>query len=151
MCSGDIAVLQDPQGAVFSVLNTVSGDPVTLPKQSGNWMWQEVWTQDVAQSQAFYQQLGQYKNGEKTLAKNSYQYLTINNKPAFGFVKKPNADVSTTWVNYIRVDNVKTTIEKVKQNGGVVLMAPTKAVRNGTVAIIRDPAGAGFVMQESKK
>ncbi|OEF22862.1 VOC family protein [Vibrio rumoiensis] len=148
---GDIAVIQDPQGAVFSVLNTVSGDPSALPKQSGNWIWQEVWTQDINQSQQFYQQLDQFSQGKKTIAQHDYHYLSVNNNPAFGFVKKPNSDVPTTWVNYIKVDDVNETIAKVKQNGGIVLMEPNKAVRNGSVAVIRDPAGAGFVVQEVKK
>jgi len=30
-------------------------------------------------------------------------------------------------------------------------MAPTAAVRNGTVAVIADPNGAGFVVQEWNK
>lgn len=148
---GDMAVIQDPQGAVFSILNTINGDPDALEKQSGNWMWQEVWTQDINQSQSFYQKLGHYKAETKSLNKHDYPFLSINNKPAFGFVKKPNADVATTWVNYIRVDDVNATVKKITQNGGYILMAPTKLVHNGTVAIVRDPAGAGFVVQESLK
>ncbi|WP_105901648.1 VOC family protein [Vibrio gangliei] len=145
---GDIAVIQDPQGAVFSVLDTVNGDPMPLDKQAGNWVWQEVWTQDVTQSQQFYQSLNSYNKAEKALGDHSYQYLTMGGKPAFGVVKKPNDDITTTWVNYIKVDDVNATVAKVEQNGGVVLMAPNKQVRNGTVAIVRDPAGAGFVIQE---
>lgn len=148
---GDIAVIQDPQGAVFSVLNTVNGDPEALPKQSGNWVWQEVWTQDIAQSQQFYQQLGQYTQTKKALENHDYKYLSVNGKAAFGFIKKPNNDITTTWVNYIKVDDVAATVEKVTQNGGYVLMSPNKAVRNGTVAIVRDPSGAGFVIQEMQK
>lgn len=148
---GEIAVLQDPQGAVFSVLDTVSGDPAPLPKASGNWIWQEVWSQDIAQSQSFYQQLGAYKQETQTIGENDYAYLSVNDTPAVGFVKNANQDIPTAWVNYIKVDDVNATVAKVTANGGIVLMAPNEAVRNGTVAVVRDPAGAGFVVQEIKK
>lgn len=147
---GELAVIQDPQGAVFSILNTFTGDPAPLAKQDGNWIWQEIWTDNISQSQIFYQKLGDFKSTDKTMLGHSYSYLAINDQPAFGFVKKPNAEVPTTWVNYIKVSDINATVEKIELNGGHVLMAPTKEVRNGTVAIIRDPAGAGFVIQEIK-
>ncbi|WP_417883618.1 VOC family protein [Vibrio rumoiensis] len=147
---GELAVIQDPQGAVFSILNTFTGDPAPLAKQDGNWIWQEIWTDNISQSQSFYQTLGDFKSTDKTMLGHSYSYLAINDQPAFGFVKKPNAEVPTTWVNYIKVSDINATVEKIELNGGHVLMAPTKEVRNGTVAIIRDPAGAGFVIQEMK-
>ena len=147
---GDIAVIQDPQGAVFSVLDTVAGDPEISVKSAGNWVWQEVWTQDPKQSQQFYQKLGKYELASKELADNQYQYLTLSNQPAFGLVKKPNDEVATIWVNYIKVEDVNATLAKVVANGGSVLMAPNDAVRASSVAIVRDPAGAGFVIQEIK-
>lgn len=147
---GDLAVIQDPQGAVISILNTVTGDPAPLSKQAGNWMWQEIWTNDIDQSQRFYKKLANFESKSKTLSEHHYAYLAINNTPAFGFVTKPNDDVPTAWVNYIKVSDINETLKKVKMNGGDILMAPTKEVRNGTVAIVRDPAGAGFVVQEMK-
>ncbi|MFV0576501.1 MAG: VOC family protein [Vibrio sp.] len=147
---GEFAVIQDPQGAVFSVLNTVSGDPKALPKLNGSWMWQEVWSEDTVKSHNFYQKLGHFTYNTKKFGSHEYPYLSISDQPSFGFVQKPNSEVPTTWANYIKVADVDATVAKVKQNGGDVLMMPTAKVRNGTVAIIRDPAGAGLVIQEMK-
>ncbi|MGS0496234.1 VOC family protein [Pseudoalteromonas mariniglutinosa] len=147
---GDIAVLEDPQGALFSVINTVNGDP-SLTINNNSWIWQEVWSDDPAASSAFYQQLAGYSTAQKTLFGANYSFLKINSSPAFGFVKKPDAEIGNTWVNYIKVADVDATILKVTAAGGQVLMAPNDAVRNGTVAIIRDPAGAGLVIQETTK
>lgn len=145
---GHIAVLQDPQGAVFSVINTNNGDPLkTLANNT--WVWQEVWSDNPASSQRFYQSLGSYQIADKTLYGHNYQYLTAANKPAIGFVKKPSDEIGNTWVNYIKVADVDATLLKVTAAGGEVLMAPNEQVRNGTVAIIRDPAGAGLVIQEA--
>jgi len=148
---GEIAVIKDPQGAVFSLIDTISGDPEKLPRVSGSWAWQEVWTDDVQQSKTFYQSLNTYGDSTRKVQVHEYTYLTSDEQPAFGLVKKPNSDVPSTWVNYIQVDDVVATVEKVKAFGGDVLMAPTDKVRGGSVAIVRDPAGAGFVIQEINK
>ncbi|MDP4726257.1 MAG: hypothetical protein NWS07_03115, partial [Desulfobacterales bacterium] len=51
----------------------------------------------------------------------------------------------------VAVADVDATVNKAKALGGNVLMAPTVTVRNGTVAVIADPNGAGFVVQEWNK
>ncbi|MEL0629276.1 VOC family protein [Psychromonas aquatilis] len=145
---GHIGVVRDPQGAVFSLIDTVSGDPEKLPKLSGSWMWQEVWTDSVESSLVFYEKIANYKALQRSVKGNHYLYVTVDDAPAFGIVKKPNSEVASTWVNYIKVDDVDATLEKVNAFGGDVLMAPTEEVRGGSVAIVRDPSGAGFVIQE---
>ncbi|MDI4651864.1 MULTISPECIES: VOC family protein [Pseudoalteromonas] len=144
---GTIAVLEDPQGAVFSLINTVNGDPETQQTDNG-WIWQEVWSDNPEQSKAFYQSLGNYSAQSKPLKNGNYSYLALNGTPAIGFVKKPDAEIGNTWVNYIKVADVDATLLKVTAAGGIVLMAPNDKVRSGSVAIIRDPAGAGIVIQE---
>lgn len=144
---GTIAVLEDPQGAVFSLINTVSGDPETHQTDNG-WIWQEVWSDNPEQSKAFYQSLGNYSAQSKPLKNGNYSYLALNGTPAIGFVKKPDTEIGNTWVNYIKVADVDATLLKVTAAGGIVLMAPNDKVRSGSVAIIRDPAGAGIVIQE---
>jgi len=144
---GTIAVLEDPQGAVFSLINTVNGDPEAQQTDNG-WIWQEVWSDNPEQSKAFYQSLGNYSAQSKPLNNGNYSYLALNGTPAIGFVKKPDAEIGNTWVNYIKVADVDATLLKVTAAGGIVLMAPNDKVRSGSVAIIRDPAGAGIVIQE---
>ena len=144
---GTIAVLEDPQGAVFSLINTVNGDPETH-QTDNSWVWQEVWSDNPEQSKAFYQSLGNYSAQSKPLNNGNYSYLALNGKPAIGFVKKPDAEIGNTWVNYIKVADIDATLLKVTSAGGIVLMAPSDKVRSGSVAIIRDPAGAGIVIQE---
>ena len=144
---GTIAVLEDPQGAVFSLINAVNGDPETQQTDNG-WIWQEVWSDNPEQSKAFYQSLGNYSAQSKPLNNGNYSYLALNGTPAIGFVKKPDAEIGNTWVNYIKVADVDATLLKVTAAGGIVLMAPNDKVRSGSVAIIRDPAGAGIVIQE---
>lgn len=148
---GDVAVLSDPQGAVFSIIDTVNGDPTPNQGKQNSWMWQEVWSDNPSKSQAFYQQLGNYQTADKTVYNTAYSYLKTNDQAAIGFVKKPSEGIGNTWVNYIKVKDVQATLQKVTAAGGEILMVPNKAIRNRTVAIIRDPSGAGLVIQEDLK
>ena len=134
---GTIAVLEDPQGAVFSLINTVNGDP-TVSTHDNGWIWQEVWSDEPIQSKAFYQRLGNYSSKKKSLQQLNYSYLAVEDKPAIGFVKKPDAEIGNTWVNYIKVADVDATLLKVTAAGGVILMAPNETLRKGSVAIIFD-------------
>ena len=47
--------------------------------------------------------------------------------------------------------DVAAVTNKARTLGGSVLMAPNAEVRNGRVAILADPSGAGFVVQELRK
>lgn len=147
---GNIAVLSDPQGAVFSVIDTSNGDP-NATNANNSWIWQEVWSDDPKANREFYQSIYPYEAAEKTLFGTNYSYIKTDNQPVVGFVEKPDAEIGNTWVNYIKVADVDATLLKVTAAGGLVLMAPNEKVRSGTVAIIRDSNGAGLVIQESIK
>jgi predicted enzyme related to lactoylglutathione lyase len=56
--------------------------------------------------------------------------------------------MAVTWPAYIRFADVEVDVNKAKTLGGYVLMEPTAAICNGTAAVITDPSGAVFVLQE---
>jgi hypothetical protein len=145
---GRIAVLKDPQGATFGVVQSSHGDPADRKADINEWLWNEIWTEDVPAAVAFYQAVGGYRLAEKTVGDTFYRYLERDGQPRVGLLDKPNPQVGNTWVASIRVADVDAAVNKVKTLGGYVLMAPTVAIRNGTAAVITDPNGAAFVLQE---
>ncbi len=58
---GEEVVLADPQGAVFSVLASSSGDPPDSLKPVGTWIWRALLTTDAVSDAALYQSLFGYK------------------------------------------------------------------------------------------
>jgi uncharacterized protein len=148
---GRVAVLRDPQGAAFGVVQSSHGDPPDHKADINEWLWNEVWTDDIPSAVTFYQTVGGYRLAEKTVGDIQYRYLEREGQPRVGLLDKPSPQIGNTWVAYIRVADVDATVNKAKALGGNVLMAPTAAVRNGTVAVIADPNGAGFVVQEWNK
>ena len=147
---GRVAVLRDPQGAAFGVVQSSHGDPPDRKADVNEWLWNEVWTDDVPSAIEFYQTVGGYRPAERTIGDIRYLYLERDGRPRVGLLDKPSPEIGNTWVAYIRVTDVEAAVKKAEALGGKVLLAPTAAIRNGTVAIITDPSGAGFVVQEWK-
>jgi uncharacterized protein len=58
---GQQAVFADPQGAIFAVLQSSSGDPEDVLAAPGEWIWSSVLTRDPDTDAAFYQDVFGYE------------------------------------------------------------------------------------------
>ena len=145
---GQVAVVADPQGAAFGVVKSASGDPADRAAGLHGWLWHEVWVDDPARAVSFYRDLLGFQQSVDQAFDHEYTYLSADGKPRVGIVQKASPEIGNTWVAYVRVQDVNATAAKAEALGGTVLMAPSEQVRDGTVAIITDPNGAGLVVQE---
>lgn len=142
---GDLAVVSDPQGAVFALLATRSGDPLASPQRPGYFLWQELWnTQGEGD---FYQQLFNSQNQSLTLNGQQYPVYTVDGKPTYAIQKSPLEGLKPTWVSYIQVADVAATASRAEALGGRLVVPPQANPPGGQLAVIQDPAGAGFVIQ----
>ena len=148
---GREAVFADPQGAVFAVLASSSGDPPDVLAAPGEWIWSSLITRDPDTAAAFYQKLFDYEVFELP-ARESHQHLllasdnharaSVNTLPA----NRPNAHPH--WLNYIRVEDTVKMTAKVAALGGRVLVEPRIDRHGGKVAVVADPLGAPFGLLE---
>ena len=148
---GRQAVFTDPQGAVFAVLASSSGDPPDVLAEPGEWIWSSLMTSNPDTDAAFYQNLFDYEVFETpapdgaehlTLATENYARASANPLPA----NKPN--VHPHWLNYVRVEDTAKTTEKLVALGGRVLVAPHVDRHGGQIAVVADPSGAPFGLLE---
>jgi hypothetical protein len=148
---GRQAVFADPQGAVFAVLASSSGDPPDVLAEPGEWIWSSLITRDPDSGAAFYQTLFDYEvfalpadEGAQhlLLATDNYARASANSWPA----NKPN--VHPHWLNYVRVEDADKTVAKAVALGGRILVEPRLDRHGGKVAVIADPAGAAFGLLE---
>lgn len=148
---GREAVLADPQGAVFAVLASSSGDPPDLLVDPGQWIWSSLITRDPATDAAFYQNLFGYnvfalppgEHGQHfILASGGFARASVNSLPA----SRP--DAHSHWLNYVRVENAAVTAARVTVLGGRVLVEPRAERNGGTIALVADPLGAVFGLLE---
>jgi len=148
---GREAVIADPQGAVFAVLASSSGDPPDVLASPGEWIWSSLMTSDPDTGAAFYQKLFdcdvfELPTSEDAqhllLASDNYARASVNTLPA----NRPNAHPH--WLNYVRVDDAVKTAAKVVALGGRVLVEPRIDRHGGKVALVADPLGACFGLLE---
>jgi uncharacterized protein len=143
---GKQAIYADPQGAVFAVLNSHSGDPPDLLAAPGEWIWGAVVTLDPDSSAAFYQDVFGYEvfelpsdtRGEHLLlASEDYARASVNPLPRPG-------DAQPHWIAFVRVTDVPHAAEAAQTFGGRVLVEPHQDRHGGTVALLADPTGAAI-------
>ena len=148
---GQEAVFADPQGAVFAVLTSSSGDPPDIMATPGEWIWSSLITSDPDTDAAFYQALFNYEVFELPaskgaqhllLASDNYARASANTLPA----NRPHAHPH--WLNYVRVKNTVKMTAKVFALGGRVLVEPRVDRHGGKVAVVADPLGAPFGLLE---
>ncbi len=148
---GRQAVFADPQGAVFAVLQSSSGDPPDELATAGQWIWSSLITRDVDQDAAFYQDVFGYEvfdhSGDAAathlvLSSDDYARASLNPIPADATRRHPH------WLNFVRVASASETAAKVTALGGHVLVAPFMDRLGGQVAVVADPAGAPFGLLE---
>jgi len=148
---GREAVFADPQGAVFAVLASSSGDPADELAAPGEWIWSSLITSDPDTDAAFYQTLFDYEvfalPGDAgaqhlMLATDNYARASANSLPT------KDGNVHPHWLNYIRVVDAAKMSEKAVALGGQVLVAPRIDRHGEKVAIIADPSGAPLGLLE---
>lgn len=115
--------------------------------KSGTFCWADLATSDTAGAKDFYGKIfGLVPFEMPTEAGMPYTMLNIQNKPAaalYDLAPEHKAmNIPPHWMNYVSCDDIKATVQKVKDNGGVVIMEPWEAAGYGIGAMFQDPEGA---------
>ena len=146
---GEFAIVRDPQGAVFSAYQPAGDTPGhDRPPEVGEFSWNELLTENWEGAWPFYSELFGW---EKTDAMDmgemgTYQIYGRGAHPLGGMFNKPPEMPMSAWLFYIRVPDVNSAVEKVKENGGTVLNGPMEVPGGDSVAQCADPQGAAFAV-----
>lgn len=148
---GRIAVVADPQGALFALLQTRDGDPADVEAVKEDFLWDELWTTEVDQSTDFYRQvtgIGHRDYSANDDARDQgYRVLVAGDRPRAGIMQNPFGDVPPVWISYVWVDDPDAITARVEALGGRVLVEAQARDVGGRVAFIADPSGAGIALQ----
>ena len=140
---GTHAVFRDPQGAVFGVLASSSGDPADDPIVDGDVYWLDLFTPDPAAAATFYADVAGYQVGQGRARMGMTRWYLVNGSVArAGILQQPKASQQApAWLPYILVEDVAGTVERAVRAGGKVVVAPNPNRLNGNLAVIADPNG----------
>ena len=145
---GRMAIVVDAQGALLAVVETAAGDPAVQEPGYGDFLWDELWTTDLAAATDFYVALtglevrNRAVDGERT-----YRTLDRGERPTLGIMTHPFEDRRPVWVTYIRVEDPAAITARVAELGGTVYLEAQDRPLGGQVALIADPSGAGIALQ----
>ena len=142
---GRVAILVDPQGAAFAILQSSSGDPPDVLGDDGAWIWSSLITSNPNADAAFYQSLfgyevyaapGAAQDGHLIVASQGYARASVNPLPT----QRPGQHPQ--WLNFVRVADAAASAQQATALGGRVLVPPHPDRDGNVVALIADPQGA---------
>jgi len=147
---GRMALIRDPQGAVFGLWQPKQHIGTRIANVPGTMSWPELVTTDTASAKKFY--MGLLKWGEKTSmggpadAPLEYTEWQLGGRSIGGMIKiaKEWGDVPPHWMPYFLVSDCKATAAKSFELGARVRVPPTPIPDVGEFAIIQDLQGAVF-------
>lgn len=153
---GDIAIVADPQGALFALLQSRDGEPADVEgtPTTGDFLWDELWTAETDTAAEFYRQIAPYQQETRTFSAGdepvSYQVLSTDGRVRAGIRDNPFAGAPPLWVNFLRVADtaeLDKILARVDGLGGEILVPAVPRPGGGSVALISGPSGAGIALQ----
>jgi len=146
---GVLAVVAGPDRAIIALVQTRDGDPPEQEPRIDEWLWDELWTNNVEQTTGFYRQVAgfQIEDHEIEDVDRTFRVLKADGQPRAAILANPFEGELPVWVNYIRVEDPKAITAQVEGLGGSILIEAQPRAIGGTVAFIAGPSGAGVALQ----
>lgn len=142
------ALLLDTEGAPFAVLEPSRAAPWEGRTPQNGWLWNELFTNDPAKAAAFYGKVFGFEPAKRLVDGSERLGFARGGVPVAGLQRIPADGPRPNWLPTIRVADVEQLAAKVAGLGGRLIMPPQAGIRAGNVAIIADPTGAAFAVQE---
>jgi len=149
---GRVAAIIDPEGAVIGLARSSIGDPddLTTAPGAGRVTWSELLSNDPRNAGTFYASVVGYQ--PRVIERRGGEYTMLNSlgTDRAGIVLNPTGSWSPVWLTTFGVVNVMAAVQRAESLGGKVLLSPSPSLRENTMAIVADPAGAVLVLQQLK-
>jgi predicted enzyme related to lactoylglutathione lyase len=151
--AGRYAVLADPQGAVFAIIDPENARAETTGVPPvGNFSWHELATTDNEAAFAFYSNLFGWEALERMDMGPLGIYLIFgyNGEQKGGiYIKPPEMPGPANWLPYVRVPSVDAAISAVEAGGAKVINGPMEVPGGSRIVVILDSAGAAFALHST--
>lgn len=158
--TGRFAVLADPTGAVFGILEPEPmdspADPADAawnPQKAGRGNWLELMSADPGAAFDFYARLFGWTKGDAMEMgdQGTYQMFTHQGSVIGGMMGLMGAPMSY-WLPYFGVDApVSAVMEEITARSGTVQTGPIEVPGPAYIAVAQDPQGAWFAVVGAEK
>lgn len=120
----------------------------------GRFVWYELLAKDTDAEVDFYSDVLGWKTEAFEEAPSPSPYtMWVGSQGPLGGVMKPPAEAGpegapSHWLAYVEVDDIESTVAKVRDKGGTVHVEPTVIPKVGRFSVISDPQGASLAVLE---
>lgn len=144
-----VAAVADAQGAPIGLASrgTKFEAPAGVP-EINRWLWMDYVARDATAALEFYTRVVGFRSEESETSENVTYYRLSNDRPRAGLFTTPWPRETSLWLPYVRVADPGASATRAEQLGGTILVAPSPDIRNGSMAVILDPAGAPLALQK---
>lgn len=144
---GHSALVADPQGAVFNLVELSPSQESGESVDSDTWIWYELITAQPAVAAAWYANVFQLEvvdldGGRKLLKKDGVDIATVS--------VNSFEDSRNQWLAVVAVNDFENTVVNVSREGGRVALVLPSPAGNGKLALVQDPTGAALILQEQE-
>jgi predicted enzyme related to lactoylglutathione lyase len=148
--AGRYAVLKDPQGAVFAVIDPENARPEAAGQPPlGAFSWHELATTDNEAAFAFYSALFGWEAITRMDMGPAGVYLIFgqNGVQRGGiYIKPADMPAPPNWLPYAHVPSADDGCTLLQGAGGTLLNGPMEVPGGSRIAVLADPTGAGFAI-----
>jgi predicted enzyme related to lactoylglutathione lyase len=148
--AGRYAVLKDPQGAMFAIINPENARPEAGGKPPlGTFSWHELATTDHEAAFAFYSGLFGWDAMQRMdMGPNGVYLIFGQNGVQRGgmYIPPSNVQIPPSWMPYAHVPDVDKGHALALSSGSTSLVPPMDVPGGGRIACLLDPAGAPFAI-----
>jgi len=130
---------------------------VTEPYTPGTPCWADLIVPDQQAALDFYRDLFGWQGEIGPPETGGYSVCTLHGKPVAGIMKAMNPDGSipdpappVAWTTYLASRDVDAALGEVADGGGQVMMPAMDVMTLGRMAVVADPAGAGFGLWQAR-
>ncbi len=143
---GRMAVLRDPQGAVFAVWQPRTRMGAERVNDVGCLCMNELATTDIDAARSFYERLFGWTTEVDATVPPGLPVAFAHNGDSLNasFFTVPHG-APPHWRPCFAVESTDAAVDRVLEQGGTTVLAP-RAMPDGSIALVRDPQGAVFAL-----
>jgi uncharacterized protein len=151
-----MAVVADPTGAVFQVMQPLADSPMPpiAPGTPGTVGWRELHTADPAAAWKFYSKMFGWSKGkthDMGPEVGAYQLAQIGGTDIAGIMRKMPQMPRSYWAYYFFVDGIDAAAGRITAAGGKIMFGPMEVPGNQWVVTGQDPQGGFFSLLSTTK
>ncbi len=142
---GTYAVVADPLGGAFALWQPAKAEAGEYRGAAGTFCWNELYTDEVAQSVSFYETVGGFKDAPMKMGPmGTYHVLNSFEKARAGIMKSPMPGIPQHWMPYVQVASADQTLEKAKRLGAEIVVPANSVPGVGRLGVLLDPQGGSI-------